>query len=158
MVEMMGRMLDADSNTLDQKYKKLIVNPGSFHWRNDTFRKVNESNEDSVRFIASSWAGKDGRDVTEKNLAYYLYFSDPTNPEKQMSATLAAIIAANAWCMKLEGQVGALAVTAFDWMRERAHESPQTMNIFHLFCDYQIVIAFKYAARNKDWERHLTVV
>jgi hypothetical protein len=100
MAEMIGRMLDTDSNTLDRKHKKLIVNPGAFHWQNDTFRKVNESNEDSVRFIASSWAGKDGRDVTEKNLAYYLYFSDPTIPEKQMSATLAAIIAANAWTSK----------------------------------------------------------
>jgi hypothetical protein len=72
MAEMMGRMLDADSNTLDdRKYNKLVVNPGAFHWRNDTFRKVNESNEDSVRFIASVWAGNDGKEVTEKNLAFY---------------------------------------------------------------------------------------
>jgi hypothetical protein len=60
--------------------------------------------------------------------------------------------------MKLEGQVGASPVTAFDWMREQDHESPQTMNIFHLFREYQIVIAFKYAAQNEDWERHATVV
>jgi hypothetical protein len=60
--------------------------------------------------------------------------------------------------MKLEGQVGTLPVAAFDWMRDRVHESPQTMNIFRLFCDYQLVIAFKYAARNKDWERHLVVI
>ena len=126
--------------------------------RNDTFKKVNVSNEDTARHLISLFVGNDEKDTTEKNIQYYLNFSDPLIPEQQMASMLVAIIAANLWSMKAEGISGASAVTAFDWMRERALESPQTMNIFRFYCENQMVMNFKYSARNKDWERYLAGV
>ena len=155
-IELMGRILDEDVSSGDNKYGKAILIAGAFHSRMQALTKANESNEDMARWLVSPCYGRDDADPTERNLSYFFDFSDPTVPEIQVNAIIAAVYRYVYRCMEKAGQAGASPVTAYKWMAARSLESPMAMNLFRLVHDWEVVQMHRNAARSNDYDRQIS--
>ena len=125
------------------EFEDVMLPPALFHLYTEIFKKTHDLTVDIATFIAESFSGKDGDD----NIDFFLNFSDPTKPERQMSQIILAVMAYVLRCMENEGQKDASAVDAYRYMIEMAIECPTAKALLDLVLLYQVVILTRRAAR-----------
>lgn len=154
-VDKIMRILDEDATAGTNLYGKAVALFGAFHYRMNALDSANESNRDAAEWLVSPCYGQDGESPTEKNLSYFFNFGDPAIPETQVNAILVAIYTYVIRCMRKEEQTGVSPVSAYEWMKSRAIESPKAMNLLRLIHDWMLVLMQRYAERNNNFDMHL---
>jgi len=84
----------------------------------------------SVGMRISPFYEKNDNDATKKNISYFLTFNDPTVPEHQVWSILVALIFKAVLEMQRSGRVDATPKNVLEFMRKRAKDSPQDMQLF----------------------------
>mmetsp|Transcript_258 Transcript_258/g.341 ORF Transcript_258/g.341 Transcript_258/m.341 type:complete len:671 (-) Transcript_258:28-2040(-) len=127
------------------RYSEICLLLGAFHFYMEVFKKANQYNEEMATFLASTFKG-----TNDTSLKYYLNFSDPTNPEKEMSSILLAIYSYAVRCMARDGHTDVSPVSIHQYMIDRAIECPAAMALLNLVLHYETTIMARRAMRLND--------
>ena len=146
-------ILDADTSLGINRYNQISPLLGAFHLYMEVFKKSNQYNEEMATFLASTWKG-----TGEISLKYYLNFSDPTNPEKEMSSMLLAIYSYAIRCMARSSESEFTVISVHEYMVQRAVECPAAMALLNLVLHYETTILARRAMRTNDFDLFTSVI
>mmetsp|Transcript_22908 Transcript_22908/g.66124 ORF Transcript_22908/g.66124 Transcript_22908/m.66124 type:complete len:1094 (+) Transcript_22908:166-3447(+) len=146
-------ILDADVVADINRYAQICPLLGAFHFYMEVFKKANQYNEEMATFLASTWKG-----TGDISLKYYLNFSDPTNPEKEMSSMLLAIYSYAIRCMARAGESEVTAISVHEYMVKCAIECPAAMALLNLVLHYETTILARRAMRTNNFDLLISVI
>ena len=82
------RLKDDDD---DNRWENVIPLIGVFHFFMSAFKQANKSHQETISWLVGTFIGKNDKEATEKNISYFLNFSDPTKYERMMGSIIHAI-------------------------------------------------------------------
>eukprot|EP00978_Attheya_sp_CCMP212_P043707 scaffold289860_cov114-Attheya_sp.AAC.1 len=129
----------------DQKYDRIKLLIGVFHFWSEAFKKSNQLQEEIVIWLIDSFVGK-----SEVKRQMYMDPNDPTIPENQMSSIILAILAYTIFVMKDEGLEAASAVEVWDFLRGRAKNCTVANAVLLLLQFYETCVLIRRSERNSD--------
>ena len=105
--------------------------------------------------IAPFYSKGEDKEATDRNLAYFLNFNDPTVPERHLGVILMAINTVVLTEMQASGCTSATPESMGEYMRERAKTSPHDCMMLQLLEYFSMVVLFRKAERRNKIELYI---